>query len=72
MTMRFDPMGGKQMIECRKMTRESSEDAFGLLRSFLSGDEYYLDSSTVCGGGGEPELGRALDLFLRSPEIGFV
>ncbi|PSB58490.1 hypothetical protein C7B77_04490 [Chamaesiphon polymorphus CCALA 037] len=60
------------MIECRKMNRESSEDAFSLLRSFLSEDEYYLDSSAVYGGGGEPELRRALDLFLRSPELGFV
>jgi GNAT superfamily N-acetyltransferase len=60
------------MIKCRKMTHESSEDAFGLLRSFLSEDEYYLDSSAVYGGGGEPELRRALDLFLRSPELGFV
>jgi GNAT superfamily N-acetyltransferase len=60
------------MIECRKMTHESSEDAFGLLSSFLNDDAYYLDSSDVYGGGGEPELRRALDLFLRSPEIGFV
>jgi GNAT superfamily N-acetyltransferase len=60
------------MIECRKMTIESRQDAFNLLRSFLCEDEYYLDSSAVYGAGGEPALIRALDLFLRRPELGFV
>jgi GNAT superfamily N-acetyltransferase len=60
------------MIECRKMTIESREDAFSLLRSFLCEDEYYLNSSAVYGAGGETALVRALDLFLRRPELGFV
>lgn len=60
------------MIECRKMTIELREDAFSLLRSFLCEDEYYLNSSAVYGAEGEPALIRALDLFVRRPELGFV
>jgi GNAT superfamily N-acetyltransferase len=54
------------------MTIESRADAFALLRVFLDEDEHYLDSSRAYGAGGEAALERALDLFLNTPELGFV
>ena len=55
-----------------KMTRRTSADAQALLRKFLSEDEHYLDSSAAYGDKGPKALERAVDLFLRKPEIGFV
>lgn len=60
------------MIQCRRMTPESLQDAFGLLSSFLSHDDYYLDSSRAYGDGGATALHTALDLFLHRPELGFI
>jgi len=60
------------MIECRRMTMKERDDAHALLLSFLSEDEYYLDSSSAYGAGGEAALEAALDLFLSRPELGFV
>ena len=60
------------MIQCRRMTQESLSDAFRLLSSFLSQDDHYLDSSRAYGDGGTAALSRALELFLRRPELGFV
>ena len=59
------------MIECRRMTRASRDDAFALLRAFLGGDPHYLDSSAAYGDDGEAALARALELFLARPETGF-
>ena len=61
-----------RMIECRRMAKDSRDDAFGLLRTFLGEDAHYLDSSDAYGAGGDGALARALDLFLARPEIGFV
>lgn len=60
------------MIECRRMTDPSRAAAHGLLRSFLSQDEHYLDSSQAYGAGDAAALDRALNLFLTRPELGFV
>jgi GNAT superfamily N-acetyltransferase len=60
------------MIYCQKMTNELLSDAFGLLSEFLKEDEYYLDSSSAYGDGGNDALQNALKLFLQHPEIGFV
>ena len=47
-------------------------DAFALLNTFLSEDQYYLDSSHAYGHKVAPALQNALDMFLARPEIGFV
>ena len=60
------------MIQCRRMTPESLQDAFSLLRSFLGQDDYYLDSSRAYGDGGTTALSSALELFLHRPELGFI
>jgi len=59
-------------MTARAMTEAEVEDAFGLLREFLSTDGHYLDSSLVYGDGGEDALRTALALFLSHPEHGFV
>jgi len=59
-------------ISCRRMTPASRDDAFTLLRAFLSDDPHYLDSSAAYGDGGEAALARALELLLARPETGFV
>lgn len=46
--------------------------AQALLAEFLEGDAHYRASSAVYGDGGREALGRALDLFLERPELGFV
>src|SRR5262245_8343408 len=60
------------MIECRRMTMIERDDARAMLLSFLIEDEYYLNSSSAYGAGGEAALDAALDLFLSRPELGFV
>jgi GNAT superfamily N-acetyltransferase len=60
------------MVECRRMTTNERDDARALLLSFLSEDEYYLDSSSAYGACGDAALDAALDLFLSQPELGFV
>jgi GNAT superfamily N-acetyltransferase len=55
-----------------KMTKRQSADAQALLQKFLREDEHYLDSSAAYGDKGPKALERAVDLFLRKPEIGFV
>jgi GNAT superfamily N-acetyltransferase len=50
-------------------TRASAQT---LLAGFLEGDDHYRASSAVYGDGGREALGRALDLFLERPELGFV
>ena len=59
-------------LNARAMTDAEVEDAFGLLRVFLSTDGHYLDSSLAYGDGGEVALRSALQLFLSHPELGFV
>lgn len=54
------------------MTRDTRGDALELLASFLREDAHYLASSKAYGDEGMPALGRALDLFLARPELGFV
>jgi GNAT superfamily N-acetyltransferase len=60
------------MIECRRMTQDSRDDAFALLRVFLTEDEHYIDSSQAYGAGGETALSDALNLCLSKPELGFI
>ncbi len=60
------------MIACARMTEASLQEAFGLLSTFLSEDEHYLDSSSAYGHGGDEGLRAALEQFLARPELGFV
>ena len=59
-------------LRFRKMTARQSADAKALLQTFLREDEHYLDSSAAYGDAGPKALGRAIALFLRRPELGFV
>jgi GNAT superfamily N-acetyltransferase len=59
-------------MTAKAMTETEVEDAFGLLKTFLSSDAHYLDSSLAYGDGGEHALRAALALFLSHPEHGFV
>ena len=59
-------------LNFRKMTARHSADAHALLQTFLREDEHYLDSSAAYGDGGPKALRRAVALFLRRPELGFV
>jgi GNAT superfamily N-acetyltransferase len=63
---------GIEGIACRKMDASLRRDASKLLNIFLREDEHYLASSAAYGDRGPPALERALDLFLRRPELGFV
>ena len=54
------------------MTATSLPGAFELLRTFFSEDEHYIDSSTAYGHGGDEALKKALEAFLKHPELGFV
>ncbi len=59
-------------LRFRKMTARQSADAQALLQTFLREDEHYLDSSAAYGDAGPKALSRAIALFLRRPELGFV
>ena len=59
-------------LRFRKMTARQSADAKALLQTFLREDEHYLDSSAASGDAGTKALPRAVALFLRRPELGFV
>ncbi len=48
------------------------DGALALLRAFLEADPHYRDVAAVYGDAGPGALGRALDLFLSRPELGFV
>ena len=55
-----------------KMTTRQRADAKALLQTFLREDEHYLDSSAAYGDAGPKALTRAIALFLKRPELGFV
>src|SRR5258708_27555541 len=59
-------------ISCRKMTKTRRADAQALLNAFLREDEHYLETSGSYGDAGLPALKRALELFLRRSDLGFV
>jgi len=59
-------------ISCRKMTKTRRADAQALLNAFLREDEHYLETSGTYGDAGLPALKRALALFLRRSDLGFV
>jgi len=63
-------------LRFRKMTARQSADAKALLQTFLREDEHYLDSAAAYGDAGPKDgtkaLTRAIALFLRRPELGFV
>ena len=59
-------------ISCRRMTKTRRADAQGLLNAFLREDEHYLETSGAYGDAGVPALKRALELFLRRSDLGFV
>jgi GNAT superfamily N-acetyltransferase len=59
-------------ISCRRMTKSRRADAQALLNAFLRQDEHYLETSGAYGDAGLPALKRALGLFLRRSDLGFV
>lgn len=59
-------------IECARMTASTRSQASRLLGSFLAADEHYRASAGPYGDAGPAALGRALDLFLARPDLGFV
>ncbi len=59
-------------VQCERMTAATRPHAHALLAAFLTGDEHYRASAATYGDGGADALGRALDLFLARPAIGFV
>lgn len=59
-------------ISCRRMTKTRRADAQALLNAFLREDEHYLETSGMYGDAGLPALKRALELFLRRSDLGFV
>src|SRR3954465_5878347 len=59
-------------ITCRRMTKTRRADAQALLNAFLREDEHYLETSGSYGDAGLPALKRALALFLRRSDLGFV
>jgi ribosomal protein S18 acetylase RimI-like enzyme len=54
------------------MTAATRDGAFRVLAAFLGGDTHYRASAAAYGDGGAQALGRALDLFVVRPELGFV
>ena len=54
------------------MTQTRRADAQALLNAFLRQDDHYLETSTMYGDAGLPALIRALRLFLRRSDLGFV
>lgn len=63
---------GKTNITCAKMTAADLPQTRALLRAFFAEDEFYLDSARVYGDSGPVAIDRALDMFLKRPELGFV
>jgi GNAT superfamily N-acetyltransferase len=59
-------------ISCRRMTKTRRADAQALLNAFLREDQHYLETSGSYGDAGLPALKRALGLFLRRSDLGFV
>jgi GNAT superfamily N-acetyltransferase len=54
------------------MTKTRRADAQALLNAFLREDKHYLETSGSYGDAGLPALRRALALFLRRSDLGFV
>jgi GNAT superfamily N-acetyltransferase len=59
-------------LRCRKMTAADRETAGRLLKAFFAEDEFYLESSGAYGDAGAAPIGKALDMFIARPELGFV
>jgi GNAT superfamily N-acetyltransferase len=59
-------------VKCKKMTKTRRGDAQLLLDSFLRNDPHYLATSASYGDQGLPALRRAMGLFLRRRELGFI
>jgi len=59
-------------ISCCRMTKTRRADAQALLNAFLREDQHYLETSGMYGDAGLPALKRALELFLRRSDLGFV
>lgn len=59
-------------LRCGRMTRDLRAGARALLGSFLNDDPHYQATAAAYGDGGAEALGRALELFLARPELGFV
>lgn len=65
-------MNGADAVVCSVMTAATRGTAQCVLAAFLAGDAHYRTSAVAYGDGGTQALGRALDLFLARPELGFV
>ncbi len=55
-----------------RMGADDRAAAAELFLAFLQADPHYLDVAATYGDGGSEALGRALDLFIARPELGFV
>ncbi len=66
------PKGMCQMLTYCRMDVEQRPGVEVLLGQFLREDEHYLASSAVYGDSEGNGLGRALQMFLEHPELGFV
>ena len=62
----------KMEVTCRKMTIAQQNDAEFLLNSFLRNDSNYLATRAIYGDRGPLALRRALALFSRRKNLGFV
>lgn len=65
-------MSDAEAVVCSVMTGATRAAAQRVLGAFLAGDAHYRASAVAYGDGGMQALGRALDLFLARPELGFV
>ncbi|HEX8738820.1 MAG TPA: GNAT family N-acetyltransferase [Casimicrobiaceae bacterium] len=65
-------MSDAEAVVCSVMTGATRAAAQRVLGTFLAGDAHYRASAVAYGDGGMQALGRALDLFLARPELGFV
>ncbi|HEX7327935.1 MAG TPA: GNAT family N-acetyltransferase [Casimicrobiaceae bacterium] len=63
---------GAEAVVCSAMTAATRGAAERVLGAFLDGDAHYRASAASYGDGGPEALGRALDLFLARPALGFV
>src|SRR5690349_9075986 len=66
------PRAADTRVTCARMGAGDVRKAEALFLAFLQQDAHYLDVASVYGDGGPDALGRALQLFIDKPELGFV
>lgn len=66
------PERSQPPVVCARMTASRQMDAYRLLNAFLRKDRHYLATSSAYGDKGVAALKRAIAMFLKRPELGFV